>query len=254
MTEANWLAELLRLAEHENWCRRVVCTTCGALKFRGAVYGAALDRAGCWDGRRGDCSPEGWVGWARLSPAQETAVVDEVVLGLAALEEADCRDRCGLELLFRDVTGGFPGLFFPTQLEGTAAGEFLAGQVRARADDFDRKQETARRHEERARQEQEAARLRREAHAREVVAHAERKVVNDTLAMEWLAAMRSLTPQGRLERLCAEQLDASIDILPREMVPVDADVTLTTSAEQARLLQRIGARRGAWADLRHRVE
>jgi hypothetical protein len=114
---------------------------------------------------------------------------------------------------------------------------------------MEHKREVGRRHEERMLREQEASESRRAARAQSVEEHAQRKVANDVRVRALLESLRTVHPQQCLELLSAEELDLPLGIVPDDLVPVGAEARGLTSTQKARLVLRIGKRKGAWAEL-----
>lgn len=253
MENENWLAGVLSDAKEKRWCRRINCTTCGCLKFRGTVFGAAMERIGVNHGSGGQSHRDFRRRLAALSPEEDSAVCAEVVRALRALGEADSLDTAALEVIVVDISRGLVGPVL-AELDGTPAGEVLRRRETEHEAWVDHKRKVARQHEARTLREQEASEIRRAARAREVEGHAQRKVANDKRMRELLETLRAMDQQQRLELLCAVDIDVPLGIVPDDLVPVTAEAKALTGPQKSRLVLRIGKRKGAWAELQRQLQ
>lgn len=102
------LTDLLATARDRRWCVRPYCTTCGAREYRAAIHANAL----------------------ALAEALKTARIGDMRRQFAGLNLDDA-----LHLMFMELTNPFGPMFgnmraVEGDLEGTEAGEYLAGMRR----------------------------------------------------------------------------------------------------------------------------
>lgn len=245
----SWLEDVLHSANEFGWCVRARCTTCGAMKFRKAYWGAAADEARVSLDVEHARRPRGIL--AGIPREDRDLVVRTVIDGLAGVSTG-WADSDAVETILTDLDPpltrhGVP-LVLDEALAGTPVGEALAWKR-----SYSTERAEARRQQAQFESPEAVAERRQAARDARADEHAERlreKRVRDEERAALLTELERLAPLDRLRRFAYEE-GVILDAIPNELVPTDGvDWSDLNPGTARRLLERIGRRRGAWALLR----
>ncbi len=248
-----WLEAFLAEAEEKRWCIRRPCTTCGAQVFRRELMVRAARAAGLRLPPHLVRRPEALA--QRLGPDDIGRCCVAIAEALARLPRPKFGEFNMAAASFilddlREMMWPSIGLLRPV-LAGSWAGEFLELDEEEQVARRERAKENRRREEA----EQEAAAERAAEREMEAQAHRDRKAQREPRRRAFLAGLAELRPARLFERLLDDDLELPIDAVPAEMIPLDTP-TLSglDPSVRARLVEKIGNRRGVWDELKKRLQ
>jgi hypothetical protein len=250
---AGWLEEVLVGARDARWCTRPFCTTCGCLKFRQAYWSAAVRRAGIAGNFDSARTPSDFL--ADVSNAERHAVVQTLVAGLRELSPMWAESEA-FRVIVIDLEPPFFRHGVPMILDEALSGSPAADALRRmRAHDA----EVRAQYERRLANESPAAaeERKRTRRAERAAAHARRQQETARRNRERLAMLGSLAQLSPVDRLKHFATDHRINLdgVPTELIPTQQGILLEMQESLvAKLLARIGRRRGAWGRLRLMLE
>jgi hypothetical protein len=248
---SDWLNEIFQTAQENNWCMTPFCTTCGAQNFRLAIFQSASLSKGSefrqilWE--------DVWNGLISLSESQRESVAREISEQLKNLSSLEKIPANGLRVVLMDLDRIFNPLGFGGSLEdylgATPAGNYLV-QMRLHAAQTSAERAERRRTETENRERRERRRLEHTTQASSPRAQWERIEDGDSPIHVFLREFRELNSIDRLRKLAAEDFKFTFDIIPKNLIPVDADISVLSAEERGRLIDRIDNRTRRWRRLK----
>ena len=248
---SNWLIDVFQAAQSNSWCMKPNCTTCGAQDFRLAIFQRAYDSAGS-EIRQLSWS-DVWNGLTSLSDSERIIAIHEIAERLKKLPRLENIPEDGLRVVFMDLNRIYEprdnGRSLDEVLSATPAGNYLTLM----------RGHSARLSAERAERGR-IERENRERRERRKRAHFARIRVSRTRwdrieggngpIHKFLRKFRDISPADKLKKLAADHFAFPLEIIPRDLIPVDANVFALNSEERERLIIRIDNRSGRWHRLK----
>jgi hypothetical protein len=247
----NWLTEVFRTAQSNNWCMRPYCTTCGAQYFRLAIFQNAYNFAGS-EIRKLSWS-DVWNGLTSLSEPERKNVTHEIAERLRTLPSLKNIPENGLRVVFMDLDRMYDsqgnGLSLDEGLGATPAGNYLALMRRHSA-----RLSAERAEQGRIEKENTEKRKRRKSSAsaqtRAPRAQWERIESGNGPIHKFLRKFREISVADRLKILAADDFMFPLEIIPRNLIPLDTNFFALSAEERKNLVRRIGNRSGRWRRLK----
>ena len=252
----DWLLPIICSALKDQWCTRFLCTTCGAWKFRSSILLMALIKIGVNEAEaRGFVRRPGGLNFDRFDREK---LAEEIISELRAIDQNSLPPRDVLTIILSDLESllGLLGLgeSLDRYLSDTPVGTVLwsmrkheaqivnyrAEREREEVEDKERRAERKRSHEEWLKTKSDP------------VPGNERIRSGGGLVHIFLKSFEGLTVEERL-RVLAEERWFSLDVIPKELIPLDADLSSLTDANLNALIQKIDKRGGPWAKLKQKL-
>ena len=256
ITRPNWLLPIIRTALEDQWCTRFLCTTCGAWKFRSSILLTALIKIGVNEAEaRGFVRRPGALNFDRVDREK---LAEEIISELRAIDQISLPPRDVLTVILSDLESilGLWGLgeSLDRYLSDTPVGTVLSSMrkheaqiVNYRAEREREEVENKERRAERKRSHEEWLKTKPDP-----VPGNERIRAGRGLVHIFLKSFEDLTVEERL-RVLAEERWFSLDVIPKELIPLDADLSSLTDADLHALIQKIDKRGGPWAKLKRKL-
>ena len=253
ITRPNWLLPIIRTALEDQWCTRFLCTTCGAWKFRSSILLTALIKIGVNEAEaRGFVRRPGALNFDRVDREK---LAEEIISELRAIDQISLPPRDVLTVILSDLEAILGlGESLDRYLSDTPVGTVLSSmrkhearivnfrveREREEVENKERKAERKRSHEEWLKTKPDP------------VPRSERIRSGRGLVHIFLKSFEDLTVEERL-RVLAEERWFSLDVIPKELIPLDADLSSLTDADLHALIQKIDKRGGPWAKLKRKL-
>jgi hypothetical protein len=252
---SGWLTELIQEATANNWCMRPYCTLCGASNFRSEIFKRAYEGVG-----------DDELDWANLrdamlsiSPSIEAAMVREIAEELASITDIYRFPTSCLRVLLIDLNNLCSPLVgtLDEMLEGSEAGEYLSkmrAHSEARYKNWNKEEPV----DPQVEKEREQQRRQKEIRYNECVNTVRRpqrvRIFDGTTPIhEFLKEYCNLSPAEQLKKLAAADLQFSFDVIPRDYIPVEEEITALSLEERQLLKSRIDKRTKGWNRISNRL-
>ena len=249
ITRPDWLLPIIRTALEDKWCTRFLCTTCVAWKFRSSILLTALIKIGVNEAEaRGFVRRPGALNFDRVDREK---LAEEIISELRAIDQISLPPRDVLTVILSDLESILGlGESLDRYLSDTPVGTVLSSMRKHEAQIAEREREEVvnqERRAERKRSHEEWLKTKPDPLPRN-----ERIRSGGGLVHIFLKSFEGLTVEERL-RVLAEERWFSLDVIPKELIPLDADLSSLTDANRNALIQKIDKRGGPWAKLKRRL-
>ena len=253
ISRPDWLPRVISRAVEGQWCTRYLCTTCGAWKFRSSVLSKALTNTGVAEtDARAFLRRPGRLDFGRFDRVK---VVEEIISELQAIDQSNLPPFDALTIILSDLEGMLgAGEVLDQHLFGTPVGAALSSMRRHEAELATERME--REKKERGNKERRAESKRRYEEWLKTkpapTPRTERIQSGGGLVHIFLRSLEALSEEERLQVLVNQKWFA-LEVIPKELVPVEADVALLSEADRKTLTSRIDNRGGPWARLKRKL-
>ena len=230
------------------------CTTCGAWDFRRQIFQRAFDTAGFENGRYQWNNPRDVL--SALSHSERKKIAAKITKGLKDIDDLRGLSEEGLRTVFIDLDELYelrdPDPTLDEILDGSEAGNYLA-KMRAHSDALYAERSQRRLVEEENREKRKQKKSKQNPQTTPPRPQRERIAEGSGAVQEFLREYIELPPAEKLEILAKNEFLFPLDIIPRDQVPANADLTALTAEERKRLIHRIDKRTGRWKSLKTRL-
>lgn len=253
----NWILEIFQISIENGWCMKPFCSTCGASDFRSAVVRRAVAATG-GNLPRHALQP-GNPMLRDLSPSLRDLAIDEIINALSAIP--DLRGEKvpieGLRTLLIDLDQNHHGDEGDRSIDDMLAGTTVGKELTAMREHHANMETERRRREGFEHQARKLREERRKIHeARAALtgetsrSRSQRIEEGKSPIHKLLLEFQALSPTDRLVRISSPGFSFPLNVVPKDLIPLEADLNEISHEDRSRLIARIDRRKGRWAKLR----